>query len=139
MKVGLLRHYKVKHKFPFFCNSEEYDREYQLYERADISFNSDPVDIRDYALCFSSDATRAIKTAENLCQNNFKPNHLLREVQLKSLFSTKLKIPFFVWYFMDRIAWFFNKKGHPETKKGTRKRASDFLTEQLKNILTKIF
>lgn len=132
MKIGLLRHHKVRHKFPFFCNSTGYDREYARYENAEISHHSRMADVTDYTMCFSSDSKRAVETAGKIWQGDAGSTPLLKEVPLKSLFRTGMKIPFFTWYVMDRLAWFFNKKDHVETRKQTLKRASDFLDDLLK-------
>ena len=129
MKIGLLRHYKVNHSFPWFCDSDKYNMEYLKYDRANVSFNNNNLSVKDYTVCYSSKKKRAIETARHLFGDQIRITDRLIEVPIKALFNTRIKIPFLLWNIINRFAWFINSKRLPETRTTTRQRAARFLQE----------
>jgi len=80
-----------------------------------------------WSKCFSSDLPRAIKTAETIFKEKIITTHLLREVPLSPVFKIPFKLPYVFWCITGRLAWLFNHKSQPETKKMTTKRILVFL------------
>lgn len=139
MRLVLVRHFKVKHKFPHFCDSKNYDIEFLKYENADLIPNRLVTSSNHFSICYSSNSKRAKETAQKVFKKNIITTDELAEVPIKAIFSTKIKIPFVFWNIINRIAWFFNLKNSSETKNQTKKRAIQFLSRlnkiENKNIL----
>lgn len=129
MKIGLLRHFKVNHSFPWFCNSEKYDQEYLKYDEANISPNCNKLSVKEYSVCYVSKKKRAVETARHLFGDRIRTTDSLIEVPIKAMFNTRIKLPFLLWNVINRLAWFFNSKRLPETRTTTQERAARFLQE----------
>jgi len=133
MRIVLIRHFKVKHKFPLFCDSKNYDIEFLKYENADLIPNCLDTSSNHFSICYSSNSKRAKETAKKVFKKKIITTDELAEVPIKAIFSTKLKIPFILWNILNRIAWYFNSKNTPENKNQTKKRAIQFLSKLNKN------
>lgn len=133
MKIGLIRHFRVKHTFPVFCNSENYEIEYVKYEDANIFCNNSDFPVKDYSVCYSSDKKRALNTAKMIFKRNINITSDLVEVPIKAIFKIKIKIPFIFWNILHRFFWFLNSKKLSETRKDTRARAVEFLAKICKS------
>lgn len=77
--------------------------------------------------CFSSDLSRAVKTAETIFKGEVIKTNLLREVPISPVLKKNSRIPYILWAFSGRIAWLFSHNSQPESKKDTKKRVSEFL------------
>lgn len=133
MRIVLIRHFKVKHKFPYFCDSKNYDIEFLKYENADLISNYLATSSNHFSICYSSNSKRAKETAQKVFKKKIITTNELSEVPIKAIFSTKLKIPFILWNILNRIAWYLNSKNTPETKNQTKKRAIQFLSKLNRN------
>lgn len=131
MKIGLLRHYKTDHQYPGRCNSDEYNRDYQDYEKSGIIKNPPPFTGNGYTVCYSSTSRRARETAQTVFNGEIIETPEITEVPLKAIFNTKLRLPLKLWHFINRFGWGFNSPGVPETRNQSRKRALGFLQQVL--------
>jgi hypothetical protein len=96
MKIGLLRHFKVKAAYPekFWMRGVEVE---EWLDRYDECEDLEVVDLQvgDWDKCYSSPLYRALRTAENVFEGEIITLKELEE--FKPRLSRNLKLPFFVW------------------------------------------
>lgn len=124
MKITMIRHAKVKMRWPSRCNSEEFDAACQAYDKAEIVKPSKkPRKIRK-AKVFISDLDRTRWTAEGLFRDtDFTVLGDIREVKMNSFTDTERKLPIFIWYFFGRLQWLRNDERQAEIRRDTVQRA----------------
>ena len=122
--IYFLRHFKVKDNSKSWLNSEEFNQWVKSYDTFELEYNS-VVLPKDIDKIYVSSQNRAIKSADFL-NLNYKINDLLVEVPIKSFIYTKFKLPKWLWLFVGRLAWFFNRK-QLETKEETNERIENFI------------
>ena len=127
MKIGLVRHFKVNCPHKHMMTSEEFREWSQKYEHAGVIKNKVNMYGIDWDICYSSDLQRAVTTAKEVYSGNIYVDKLLREVDNAPFIHTeRLKLPFSIWHFCGRLAWFFRSRSQPENIKGTRRRVHHF-------------
>jgi len=132
MKIGLLRHFKVDHHSPGLCNSRQYNRSCGSYDEADIL---PPLEAKIYGnaaaypVCYVSSLKRAVQTAKLVFPGETVIRDELKEIPLRAMFQTRLKLPFRLWNVINRLGWGLNSKRVPETRKQTEARVNSFLNE----------
>lgn len=139
MRIGLVRHFKVKCPHKKMMTSDEFIEWSMKYEVSRVIKNKVNMYGVNWDICYVSDLPRAVVTAKELYSGNLILSKLLREVENAPFIKTKkIRLPFEVWHAGGRIAWFFKLKSQPETKADTRRRIKEFLDEidwSKKNIL----
>ncbi|MDZ5471587.1 histidine phosphatase family protein [Bacillus sp. 31A1R] len=139
MKIGLVRHFKVKKDYPKkFVTSAEMIKWFEEYNEADIETGI--VELNDiiWDECYSSDLHRAEKTAQHIYSGEINRLSELREISIFPLTNRKVKLPFFIWALLVRTAWLMDHKSQMETKAHVKMRINQFLDQILpvnKNIL----
>jgi hypothetical protein len=134
MKITLFRHFKVKNQPPVVCNSEEYNLQCKEYDRSPIIPQVLTTEIIAAAesspICYSSPMERALDTARSIYKKseNIIVSPDLVEVPMFAMFNTKIRLPFHLWNFINRMGWLLNSKRLPETRSQTKKRAARFLS-----------
>lgn len=128
MRIGLVRHFKVNCPHKNMMNSEEFREWSEKYERAGVIKNRVNLYGIDWDICYCSDVKRAVTTAKEVYSGNIYLDKLLREVDNAPFIHTeRLKLPFPVWHFCGRLAWFFKSKSQPEDIRATRRRVHRFM------------
>ena len=122
MKIGLIRHFKVKHPHKRFMTSVEFAEWVEGYDIAEVEENAVNLENIKWEKCYVSDLPRAIKTAETIFKDELIKTELLREVPISPVINTRLKIPFVLWFLLGRLAWLFSHKSQSENVKQTNKR-----------------
>lgn len=128
MRIGLVRHFRVVDDTKeLWMTSDEFNSWVKYYDQCDIAI-SENVERTDWDYCYSSNQQRALKTAGHLFHGEVNPTALLREVDIKAITSTKLKLPRSVWLALGRLGWLLN---HPsqEEKKHTLVRVRKIIDE----------
>lgn len=99
MKIGLVRHFKVKHKRPkkFLISRQEIEDWFKGYETADIDYRPTDLQDVDWKKCFSSPVDRAYKTANSIYKGNIQQSDHLKELEILPLLDKKGKLPFLMW------------------------------------------
>ncbi|WP_026835738.1 histidine phosphatase family protein [Eubacterium xylanophilum] len=127
MKIGLVRHFKVDCPHKVMMTSREFREWSEKYEHARILKKKVNMGGIKWDVCYCSDLERAIKTAEEVYTGNIYVDALLREVDNAPFIqSEKIKLPFPIWHFCGRLAWFFKSKSQPENIVETRRRVRRF-------------
>lgn len=134
MKVGLVRHFKVQRGYPNkIISSNELMKWVDEYDASDIVENEIDLGDIDWNKCYSSDLSRAAKTAKHAYSGDVVYLKELREITLSPFFRSSLKLPLFIHLIFIRIAWFFNHKSQPQSKKNVIKRMNVLLDYILLN------
>lgn len=105
MKIGLLRHFKVKLKYPRkpLISYDEVYKWYENYGIADVDVKK--VDLRgvDWKKCYASPLHRAAKTTESVYKNEVTVINDLKELDVLPLLKNKRRMPFLLWGLMLKI------------------------------------
>lgn len=129
MKIGLVRHFKVKQQLPkgFLIGHEALTDWFAQYDNADIHYA--PVDMRaiNWELCYASTMSRAYNTAKHIYNGATELHEDLREVSVLSLMNKKRKLPIILWAILIK-----RKTLSPnEITETTKKKLADFVDELL--------
>ncbi len=130
MKIGLVRHFKVNCPHKNMMTSGEFREWSEKYERAGVIKNKVNMYGINWDICYSSDLPRAVATAREVYSGNIYVDRLLREVDNAPFIHTeRLRLPFPVWHFFGRLAWFFRSRSQPENVRDTRRRVQRFVRQ----------
>ena len=127
MKVGLVRHFPVAMGLPGskmkLITPKEINQWLDDYDASDIIITGE-VDLghTPWDTCFCSSASRAVKTAEEIYAGPITITSDLREIRLYPFFSRNIKLPFFMWFLLVRLAWLISHKSQLESKEDLDKR-----------------
>ncbi|WP_201716495.1 histidine phosphatase family protein [Rossellomorea arthrocnemi] len=139
MKIGLIRHFKVKRGYPAsFVTSEELMKWVEEYDASGVEENKVDLKDIDWKSCYSSDLSRAQITAQAIYNGDISFLEELREIRLSPLFRYKKKLPLFVHLSIIRIAWWFNHRSQPESRREIEERISlvvDKVIQEGKDVL----
>jgi len=127
MKVGLVRHFRVMDSSKTnWMNSSDFDNWVQYYNRCDVVYQEHPEKQLAWNVCYSSDLSRAVKTAESLYGGEIIKTDLLREIDVGAIVHTNLKFHRSIWLAAGRMGWLFN---HPtqESRRDTLSRAKKII------------
>lgn len=121
MKIGLVRHFKVKHPFPkktLLSKSEvinwfnEYDNNINIeYKKVDL------LQI-NWERCYSSPMIRALKTASHIYPGEILEVKELKELEILGRLSNRLKLPFIIWGIIVRVNFFISNNDTRKFKDG---------------------
>ena len=129
--IGLLRHYKVDHKWKLFCSSLDFQNECEKYDHANILAETYTRET-EYKI-FTSALKRSFDTAKSIFPDNkLHATNLLNEVPISPFSNTKIKLPITLWMLFGRIHWMKNKKTQSENRNQTKRRMEQ-LIEKLEN------
>ncbi|WP_175986674.1 histidine phosphatase family protein [Bacillus sp. Marseille-Q1617] len=118
MKIGLVRHFKVKRGYPnSIVSSQELMNWVEEYEASDVEENEVELGGIEWKSCYSSSMRRAEVTAEKVFQGDIVLLDDLREIPLAPIFPSGMKLPLFVHLFAIRLAWWFNHPSQAGSKK----------------------
>ncbi len=111
MKIGLIRHFKVKHSFPknLFLTKAEVIKWFDEYESAEIQFQDVDFKSIKWQTCYSSSQNRAVKTANYIHKEKVIIVDELKELDILHLLPGKIKLPFIVWAIIIRFKSFSAK------------------------------
>lgn len=132
MKIGLVRHFKVKRGYPNkVVSSDDLMKWLDEYEASEVEECEIDVGGIEWKKCYSSDLTRAKITAEKAFSGNIIYLEELREVPLTPFFKKNVRLPLFLHLIFIRIAWLLNHPTQKESKQNVLKRIHKVLDEVL--------
>lgn len=133
MKIVIIRHARVDYKWKFWCNSYEFNRSCDEYDRSSIDY-SNKYNIKTDNPIYISELSRSYDTAKLIFgENKFIKMNLFNEVPIKAFTDKTIKLPLIIWRILGRIQWYMNSNNQIETKDTTYKRAKeavDFLEKK---------
>ena len=130
MKVTIMRHGTVHHKWKGWCTSAEYDEECRKYDGAPLEEKFIIMQGNSANPVYVSTLRRSEETAKQLFGDvKFVKTKLIGEVPLRSAFDTRMKLPLWFWNMAGRVQWYFGSNRQSETRKQTVARAEQFVKE----------
>lgn len=137
MRIGLVRHFKVKIGLPkkLFITRDELSTWFDEYDKADVEYRQ--VDLCDvsWKSCYSSDLPRAVKTAENIYNGDINILQGLREFNPMILFRRNYKLPFLLWAVLPRAKQLISNRCIAHYKKQIASCLNEILLESDEDIL----
>ncbi len=132
MKIGLVRHFKVKRGYPDrFVTSDELLKWVLEYDASDVEENEVNLCGVDWKKCYSSDLSRAKVTAQKAFKGPLVYLNELREIKLSPLFPSAIRLPLFFHLLFIRLAWWMNHKSQPESKQEIKARIRIFVERMI--------
>ncbi|MDN4075044.1 histidine phosphatase family protein [Fictibacillus terranigra] len=131
IKVGLMRHFKVTRGYPKgFFSSDELMEWVKEYDASEIEENEADLGGVDWKTCYSSDLSRAEKTARRAFDGEIIFLESLREIKLSPFFRSRVKLPLMIHLLFIRLAWLLK---HPSQSPGRQE-----VVQQIRDTLDKI-
>lgn len=134
----MVRHFRVDLKRRQFMNSKEYNEHFYNYDRAEVIPNEVVID-KEWDKCYCSTLPRAVTTAHTVYHGEIITSKALVEIPTAAHYNIDLKLPYYVWTFINRVAWIRNHISQPEGRRATMKRLNEFvdmiLKENYENVL----
>jgi len=132
MKVGLIRHFKVTRGYPDNrVTAEELLKWVEEYDASEVEENDLDLKNIDWKRCYASDLPRAVKTAEKAFKGDITFLKELREITVAPIFPPNRRLPLKLHLLSIRMAWLFNHKSQPVSKRELQTRISDTLDKIL--------
>lgn len=99
MKIGLIRHFKVKIKSPgkFLLSADEMTDWFDEYAAAEIIHAAVDMRDEDWQHCFSSPLPRAMETACAIFPGEIVSADVLQELNVLPMLNKKLRLPAAIW------------------------------------------
>lgn len=129
MKIGLVRHFKVKHKAPekILLTASEVIEWFSGYDLADVEHQAVDLKNVNWERCFSSPLPRAMTTAKSIFDGEIEIVNELKELAVSPLLNSNLNLPFIVWAILIRI----KSSSENDTLKRFRNTIKTFVDELL--------
>jgi broad specificity phosphatase PhoE len=133
MKIGLVRHLKVKLGYPYrtLLTPDELGRWFDDYDASDIEDGEVDLGSVEWKRCFTSDLSRAENTAVQIYNGKIIKTKQLREIRAYPIFKKNIRLPFLVWAVLVRVAWLLNHKSQLDSITDVKKRIEAFIDEIL--------
>ena len=126
MEVGLMRHYRVNHRFKRLSSAAGFDRDMEIYDRSGIILPGDKGPGKAWDRCYTSAMNRAVETGRHIFGSGIKISGLLNEVPMLAGFKTRMRVPLILWAIIARWQWLFESKRQAEGRRVTLSRAESF-------------
>ena len=127
MKLGLVRHFKVKQTIDkTFLSPKEFNQVMKEYDSCPVLSNKLKINFTDWDICYCSTLPRAITTAETIYSGEIIKSELLVEVPISAFTKKSIKLPTSLWHIGARYAWYKSHNSQKENIEGTRKRINEF-------------
>lgn len=138
MKIGLVRHFRVDLARRRLMSSKEYNEHVYNYDKAGVIPNEVVID-KEWDKCYCSTLPRAVTTAHTIYHGEISATEALVEIPTAAHFNINIKLPYYVWTIISRVAWIRNHVSQPEGRRATLIRLNQLvdkvLVEKDKNIL----
>jgi broad specificity phosphatase PhoE len=133
VKIGLVRHFKVKKDLPkkILIAQDELLRWFEEYDYCDIEYGEVDLGGIEWKSCFSSDLSRAVRTAETIHNGDVVKMKELRELGAHQVFKSNIKLPMVLWALLIRGIWLLDHKSQVERRADIQRRIRAALDEIL--------
>jgi broad specificity phosphatase PhoE len=137
MKVGLVRHFRVKHAYPenTFIHYRELVKWFEHYESADVEYKDVDMCGIKWHKCYASAAPRALKTAGHIFNGNIIKCNELTELAFLPLVNRKLRLPLVLWAMFIRYRALSSNHLTNQFKMRIKLFADELMANNNKNIL----
>lgn len=105
MKIGLLRHFKVKLKFPVkpLLSYDEVFGWYEKYNTADVEVKDVDLTGGNWQKCYASPLHRAQVTTKSVYKGEVSVKEVLKELDVLPVLKGTSRKPFLVWGLMLKV------------------------------------
>lgn len=130
MKIALIRHFRVKKNYDLWkwITPSEMMQWFDEYDQADVEETEVDLGEVDWEFCLSSDLPRAVKTAKSIYAGDVVQLPQLREVPFFPLTKREIRLPFWFWGMVVRLAWKWNHRSQIQNKEVIQKRIEEVLS-----------
>ncbi|WP_343226585.1 histidine phosphatase family protein [Paenibacillus dendritiformis] len=141
MNIGLVRHFKVDYEPDNrWMTSEQFNQWVERYDLSDVCVSAFLDGDLKWDVCLCSDLYRAAKTADIIYKGPVIKTAQLREIRMSWPSQSKLRLHYYVWQMMARLAWYFSHPSQEESRRESVLRARQFIdhieeTYQQSNVL----
>ena len=133
MTVTLMRHYRVNIRWESRYTAQSYREAMRSYDNADVLDQRLEPD-GEYQHVITSALKRSRQTQAFLCgRRPSLQTELLNEVPLEPFTRDRRERSLQLWNTMARLQWLVNDPKQPETRRGTRARAREFVDAFLRD------
>lgn len=129
MKIGLIRHFRVKLLIPPVATAAEVAQWLASYDESPVVIPDELPDTAGFEICWSSDLPRARKTASLVFRGEISENPLLREIPLAPYKRDDYLRPVWYWLIRARLAWEAGSFTQPENRLAVAERARAVLDQ----------
>ncbi len=106
MRIGLIRHFPVKHGFPEgWRTSAELGVWQEAYDRSEVLVGAADLGEGGWKQCLASDLPRAQATAAAVFEGRVELTPLLREARFEPVGTGGLRLPIWAWRIVLQISW----------------------------------
>ena len=106
MRIGLMRHFPVTEPLPKGWLTEgDLAKWRQRYDAAEVVVGPYDLGGVEWKSCLSSDLSRAASTAAHVFSGRIFYTSLLREPELGTFNTGRLRLPLLLWKWFIRLAW----------------------------------
>lgn len=122
MKIGLVRHYKVKKGFPEkrWLTYGELAQWFREYDESDIEEEATDLQGIQWGKCYSSDLPRASRTAKAIYEGPIACTDELREIPLPH-FKLQMRLPFLCWAIIVRLSAYLSRDTREKIAEGEKR------------------
>lgn len=108
MKIGLIRHFKVRHSFPrkMLLSKAEVVQWFEQYDAADVEIKDVDLCNAEWKRCYSSPLSRAMITGRHVFKQEIIKVNALKELSILHLLPERIRVPFIIWGILVRIKSF---------------------------------
>jgi broad specificity phosphatase PhoE len=134
MIIGLVRHFKVTFKpDQKWMTSDQFNQWVEQYDKSDIRSTGNFGNGLKWDVCHCSDLSRAIGTAEIIYKGHITRTDQLREIGVQSVNHSRIRLHYYIWLFLGRVAWYLSHKSQKETRNETLLRAREVINKLEEN------
>ncbi|TDL49207.1 histidine phosphatase family protein [Paenibacillus dendritiformis] len=141
MNIGLVRHFKVDYEPDNrWMTSDQFNQWVERYDLSDVCVSAFLDGDLKWDVCLCSDLYRAAKTADIIYKGPVIKTAQLREIRMSWPSQSKLRLHYYVWQMIARLAWYFSQPSQEESRRESVLRARQFIdhieeTYQQSNVL----
>lgn len=141
MNIGLVRHFKVDYQPDNrWMTSDQFNQWVERYDHSDVCVSAFLDGDLKWDVCLCSDLYRAAKTADIIYKGPVIKTAQLREIRMSWPSQSKLRLHYYVWQMIARLAWYFSHPSQEESRRESVLRARQFIdhieeTYQQSNVL----
>lgn len=139
MRIGLIRHFPVKHPFPTgWRTAAELSEWLRTYDASPVTVIPADIGLEAWPDCLSSDMERAAVTAATVYAGPFERTPLLREPEFAGFRTGRLRLPVRVWRLVLLLCWSTGHRSQRACRDDFRRRVNevaDLLESRTRDVL----
>jgi hypothetical protein len=137
VKIGLVRHFKVKHPFPkkFLLSADDVNSWFEEYQVAGLEITDIDLGGVDWEICYTSPLHRATGTAHYVYKGDVIIVDALKELDAHPFLNKHLRLPFIIWAIIVRVKSSFSNKTMSAFSKGIQSFVDELLLKSERNVL----